>query len=167
MPVPPLDPTTTVTVHRADTGSSWRRYRVEIDGRVVGHLGRGDHVVVPVRPGAHQVQARRGRLVSETVEVAASRATSTDLVVAREAEGLQLSPGRLPLTPPDLRREIHKPSYAVSMAVLAFSQVALAAANPGSWLPYLVGAFAALLTVVSLVAIRRRRVRAAAEPPAP
>lgn len=167
MPAPPLDPITTVTVHRADTGSSWRRYRVEIDGRVVGHLGRGEHVVVPVRPGAHQVQARQGRTVSAPVDVAASRLSNLDLVVSRDADGLELVPGRLPLTPPDGRREIEKPSYASRMAIVAVTQVLLILGNPGFWVSYLLGGACATMTVVSLVAIRRQRARAAADTPRP
>ncbi|GAA0247601.1 hypothetical protein [Cryptosporangium japonicum] len=35
----------------------WRRYRVEVDGRRIGTLKRGQSLTVDLSPGSHRVQA--------------------------------------------------------------------------------------------------------------
>jgi hypothetical protein len=52
--------TATIEVHRSedDARDRGRSYRIEIDGRRVGKLRRGETAKYPVTPGTHTVRAR-------------------------------------------------------------------------------------------------------------
>jgi len=76
-------PTATIEVHRTtdDARDRGRSYRIEIDGRRVGKLRRGESAKYPVPPGRHTVRARIDWTGSPALQVDASADAPARVVV--------------------------------------------------------------------------------------